>query len=266
MSIKFFQAIKQGFWIVVKNPITLILMSLFLGILILLEKVIFPILHPILQPLPEIAEVILKIFAGSLFFALYLGVIIRSVYNLTQGLKGVTAFFEGIKIVVRKIITLTIASFFYFLIIFGVGAINYKIFYFLNEIGISIISIIALIGLIAGTFIIPLFLATRFYYYSYAILIDNKKAVDSLKTSWQLVKKDLNGIKTFGIAFCFAVVAIIFQFIFRFLPESIILNIILFLILSVIAIILLATLVIAYLQMSRGDNKEKEVGLLNESV
>lgn len=123
----------------------------------------------------SIIEILMTVF--------FTGVIIRMAYETK--IRRKTSFSKTLDFVAKKYLTLLIA-----------GIINFCI---------------VVAGLIA--FILPgIYLGIRLFFYDFSILIDNQKAVSSLKKSWKITRKN------FWSLFVLTLILFLISFLLVFLP------------------------------------------------
>jgi hypothetical protein len=258
MQIKLSQAINQGLQIIIKNPLISALLLLFAFISTIKRPYIMSLLEELMNFLPFWLGIIISVVILLFLFALYSGIMIGTIYNLNQGVKGIGALFTGIKVALKRALIMTGATFLYSYLLI-VPFVLFIISLFLIVIGIGGF-ILWLITFVIGL-IIAIYLAVSFWYYDYAIMIDNKGMVSSLKTSWRLTKGYSNRADTFFIFLFFVVLTAIFIMpIIFFNIENIIVIYILQAFTSFLAIWSFAVFVAAYLQMTQGEKEiEKDV-------
>ena len=179
MKIQVSQSIGEGLKVVVRNPI--ILAPIIINAVLACVFNYFYIYAPKLACAPE-AEMpfpappelpvwsFLILFAVSMFLTL---VIAKMVYD---AVKSKVSLSEAVSLSVRKFAFVLIAGMLWALIV-GIGSI---------------------------ALIIPgVFLFTKFIFYSYAILLDNEKIINSFKKSWQITEG--NWWKAFGLYLIFII-------------------------------------------------------------
>lgn len=180
-KIKIWKSIKEGFEILIKNPVIFI-PAFLIAVLNSLTDILF---STVPEQTKELSPEILAYFVSIMIWLLVLtllsifltSVIIRMVYDAVS---EKASLFESAKIAVLKYPTLLISGIIYFFIVgFGFLAL-----------------------------IIPgIFLFVKFLYYQYAILLDNEGIINSLKKSWKIT--DGNWFSTFLIMLFFFAIFLI---------------------------------------------------------
>lgn len=169
MKLKIFQSASQGLKVIIKNPIILVLTVLYavFGCAYFYFFIYLP-------TIPELGLIIVLFTLVLMFLAL---VITKLTYD---AVKGNISISEAINLSLRKFIFIIIASLLYAFI--GLGGLIFLV--------------------IPG-----IFLFNKFIFYSYAILLNNKKIIDSFKESWQIIKG--NWWNVFGLHLLFLIPIII---------------------------------------------------------
>ena len=147
------KAIKQGLKVIIKNPIILAL--------IIINSVLACIYYYFF-PEPEYFRLYDILFRLVSFFLMF--IIIKMVYDSV--IKGNISISNSIGLVVKRSIFLVIGFILYFLITTGPLFIPFA----------------GIVWVIPGMFFL-----VKLHFFSYAILLDNKKIIDSFKKSWQIV-------------------------------------------------------------------------------
>ncbi len=174
-KIKIWKSIKEGFEILIKNPVIFI-PAFLIAVLNSLTDILF---SNVPEPTETLSTDVLAYFISFMMWfiiftliSIFLtSVIIRLVYDAVS---EKASLFESAKIAVLKYPTLLISGIIYFFIV-GFGTL---------------------------ALIIPgIFLFVKFLYYQYAILLDNEGIINSLKKSWKITNG--NWWSTFLIALFF---------------------------------------------------------------
>ncbi len=189
-KIKIWKSIKEGFEILIKNPVIFV-PAFVIAVLNSLTDTLF---SNVPEPTETLSREVLAYFISFMMWfiiftliSIFLtSVIIRLVYD---AIGGKASLFESAKIAVLKYPTLLISGIIYFFIV-GFGTL---------------------------ALIIPgIFLFVKFLYYQYAILLDNEGIINSLKKSWKIT--DGNWFSTFlimlfffAIFFISAILSLIFE-------------------------------------------------------
>lgn len=173
-KIKIWKSIKEGFEILIKNPVIFI-PAFLIAVLNSLTDILF---SNVPEQTKELSPEILAYFVSIMIWLLVIsliGIFLTSVIiRMVYGAKIKKSFFESAKIAFFKYPALLISGIIYFFIVgFGFLAL-----------------------------IIPgIFLFVKFLYYQYAILLDNEGIINSLKKSWKIT--DGNWFSTFLIMLFF---------------------------------------------------------------
>lgn len=236
MKIQVAQAIKQGLEVVIKNSIILKVVIVNAALSCISHYFLFyaPKLTgtaPVPGPealLPQLPEHFWLYFILFGLISLFLSLIIcKMVYD---AVKSNISFSEAMNVSIRKLIPIIVASIVWALIV-GVGFI---------------------------VLIIPgIFLGIKFYFLTYAILLDNEGIVDSFEKSWQITKGNWWG--TFALSLIFIIPMIILSSLSNIMVTAGIL-VLVALAVDFIAVLLASWLIsaftIAYIQLTGKGNKE----------
>lgn len=200
MKIQIAKSLKEGLLILRGYPIIFIpvaiisIVSYFLNLYLnkIIEKSLLLLLSPdiltILSLLPK-TEIVLVLLLGNLIAFFLLLTAIDLSYNAFM--RRARSLTSAIKLALERFLSVFLASILLFLLILILVCSSIIIAAFLTfalnwlEVNESLINTLAAL-IILGAVIFAIFLQIKFLYYPYCGLIENQKAIDSLKTSWRI--------------------------------------------------------------------------------
>lgn len=266
MKLQIIQTIKQGLDVIIKNPIILAP--------IVISAILQCVDHYFHVPVQKYVLNSILVILVLVFLAL---IICKMVYD---AVKSKVSLFWAIKLSARKFIFILIAAILYALsliVFFAFVFLGVAIFCVLAGfisvvIGVSISHIpCAIIGSILGA--IPgSFLSIKFIFYSYAILLDNEKIINSFRKSWQITKG--NWWRIFGLYYIFMIPSIFLIWLSASLialerPQITLISLLVGLFSLLIGSFLLnwsiSAFTIAYIQLTKHASKHSEQSITGEN-
>lgn len=195
IKLKIFQAVGSGFSIPHKNPSMFLISSIYSAIMSTFMFFTIAFYQPGEEP-ELIASITGILTLGEyLFFTLIVGIASILTYSMLSkiafdSIDGKPELSEAVALSVRKLIPLLVMYILYFLIVvFG-----------------SILLVIP-----------GIFLSIKLFYSQYFILFENKGVIESLRSSWQIVKR--NWWRTFALFLIWGIIGSVTTFV-PYLPRT----------------------------------------------
>ena len=238
MKLRIEEAIRKGGGILIENPVIFV-PAIGLGILSI-AFLFFTVPFPRLTEITRFSLTMI-LFVILLLVGLFLsGMIIKMSYDATK----VSASLSGsARFVAQKYGTLLKAS-----IIFGFVVFLCSIPLLISWMFVIAKSFYVFIIPLVGSVILVVFLVIKLIFYGYAILIDESRAINSLKKSWNITKGKGNWCKVFVIALFFWILKEIPRGLASMLPLNV-LAILMFFIIMLVTPWFYSSLTFAYIKL-----------------